>query len=245
MYILEQLKYSAYQPHKLETGRKISAIPKPTNSEHFSMIFPPPNVTGNLHLGHCLTATVQDVIIRSKQQNGFNTQWIFGLDHAGIATQVVVEKILKKELGKSRHEIGRKAFIEEVMKWKSNNSNEIIQDLDKLAASFNWERQYFTMDETHSKAVNEAFIQLFNKGIIYRKSSLINWSCALESAISDIEVENLDIQGTTRLPVPNYDTLITFGTLTEFAYKIVNSNEEIVVATTRPETLLGDVAGTL
>lgn len=208
------------------------------------MIFPPPNVTGNIHLGHCLTATIQDVLVKWKQEQGERTQWIFGVDHAGIATQVVVEKILSKKCGKTRHEIGRDAFLKEVLAWKNEKSKEISENLRKLGASFNWEQEYFTMDKKHSDAVNEAFIRLFEKGVIYRDSSLINWSCSLESAISDVEVENLSIEGKTRLSIPNYESPVTFGALYEIAYKVVGSSEEeVVVATTRPETILGDTAG--
>lgn len=213
-----------------------------SGDETFSMIFPPPNVTGNLHLGHALTATIQDVVIRWKRKQGLDTRWIFGTDHAGIATQVVVEKILQKKYGKSRHDIGREDFLKETWKWKHEKGSTIVNDLKKLGATFNWSREYFTLDKNLSHAVNEAFIRLFERGLIYRDKSLINWSCALESAISDIEVENLEITGTTQIAVPNYDKNVTVGVLTDFAYKIVDSEEEIIVSTTRPETMLGDSA---
>lgn len=206
------------------------------------MLFPPPNVTGNLHLGHALTAVIQDVLVRWKHKKNIRTQWIPGSDHAGIATQVVVEKSLFKKHGKTRHELGRKEFLEEVWKWKHEKGSSISGDLRKLGTSFDWDREYFTMDQNSSNAVNEAFIRLFDKGLIYRDESLVNWSCSLESAISDVEVENLEIHGKTEIAVPNYDRNVQFGVMTNIAYKVVDSDEEVVVATTRPETLLGDVA---
>lgn len=142
----------------------------------------------------------------------------------------------------TRHDIGRRAFLEEVWKWKDEKQSKIASDLRKLGTSFNWESEYFTMNPNLCDAVNEAFIRLFEKGLIYRDVSLINWSCALESAISDVEVDNLEIQGKTEIFVPNYDKNITFGIISDIAYKVVDSNEEIVVSTTRPETMLGDVA---
>jgi len=211
-------------------------------TKRFSMIFPPPNITGNLHLGHALTATIQDVIVRWKRKQGSEIQWIFGTDHAGIATQVVVEKILQKKFGKTRHEIGREDFLKETWKWKLEKGCSIKDDLRKLGTTFNWDKEYFTLDSKLSDCVNEAFIRLFEKNLIYRDNSLINWSCALESAISDIEVENLEVTGTTSMSVPNYDKNVTVGVLTDFAYKIVDSDEEVVVSTTRPETMLGDTA---
>lgn len=206
------------------------------------MVFPPPNVTGNIHLGHALTATIQDVFVRWKQKKNVKTLWIPGSDHAGIATQVVVEKCLFKQQGKTRHDIGRENFLKEVWKWKHEKGSTISHDLKKLGTSFNWEREYFTMDENLCNAVNEAFIRLFDKGLIYRDEALVNWSCTLESAISDVEVENLEIHGKTEIAVPNYEKNVQFGVITNIAYKVIGSNEEIIVATTRPETLLGDVA---
>ncbi|CAG9801397.1 unnamed protein product [Chironomus riparius] len=238
----DQLRISAYQPSRIEDV-EISQVSSNVNeNKRYSMIFPPPNITGNLHLGHALTATIQDVIVRWKRKQGSEIQWIFGTDHAGIATQVVVEKILHKKYGKTRHEIGREEFLREIWNWKLEKDCSIKDDLKKLGTTFNWDKEYFTLDPNLSKAVNEAFIRLFERNLIYRDNSLINWSCALESAISDIEVENLDITGTTQIVVPNYDKNVTVGVLTDFAYKIVDSDDEIVVSTTRPETMLGDTA---
>lgn len=191
-----------------------------TNQEKYSLLFPPPNVTGNIHLGHALTATIQDVLIRWKQKNGAQTVWIPGTDHAGIATQVVVEKILQKELGVRRHDLGREKFIQEVWKWKDEKGSTISNDLKRLGTSFNWDREYFTMNKQLSRAVDMAFIQLFEKGLIYRDKSLINWSCSLESAISDIEVDSFELKGETSIAVPGYDKNIVFGRITDFAYRI-------------------------
>ncbi|XP_061395944.1 valine--tRNA ligase [Musca vetustissima] len=210
----------------------------------FRMLLPPPNVTGSLHLGHALMATIQDVIARQKRQMGYDVLWIPGTDHAGIATQVVVEKKLLKERGISRHQMGREEFLQEVWKWKQEKGGGIVDDLRKLGCTLTWDKEYFTMDERQAYAVNEAFIRLFEEGLIQRKESLVNWSCALESAISDIEVETLDLKGPTELAVPGYDKNITFGRIYDINYKIMNgsSDDYIKVSTTRPETLLGDVA---
>ncbi|TMW41270.1 hypothetical protein DOY81_013650 [Sarcophaga bullata] len=209
----------------------------------YRMLLPPPNVTGSLHLGHALMATVQDVICRQKRQLGYDVVWIPGTDHAGIATQVVVEKKLLKEKGLTRHQIGREEFLKEVWKWKHEKGNGITDDLRKLGCTLTWDREYFTMNKNQAYAVNEAFIRLYEEGLIKRKESLVNWSCALESAISDIEVETVDIKGPTEISVPGYDKNITFGRIYDINYKILGSeNETITVSTTRPETVLGDVA---
>ncbi|KAG5677754.1 hypothetical protein PVAND_007485 [Polypedilum vanderplanki] len=243
VFINKQLKIAAYQPKLIENKNvwNIRNI-RSTSKEKFSMIFPPPNVTGNIHLGHALTATIQDVIIRWKRKQNFDTQWIFGTDHAGIATQLILEKILFKRENKTRHEIGREQFLKETWNWKNEKNSSIKNDLKRLGSTFNWEKEYFTMDQNLSEAVNEAFIRLFDKGLIYRENSLVNWCCSLESAISDVEIESLEVDGKTSISIPNYEKNITVGILTEFAYKIVDSDEEIVVSTTRPETMLADSA---
>lgn len=237
--------FRGYDPKIVEKGN-VSLAPRqeatPGSDEYFSMVFPPPNVTGDIHLGHALTATIQDVLVRWNQKKNIRTQWIPGTDHAGIATQVVVEKTLFKQKGIKRHDIGREAFLREVWKWKELKGSSINGDLKKIGTSFDWDKEYFTMDEKLCHAVDEAFIRLFEKGLIYRDESLINWSCSLESAISDVEVENLEIHGKTEIAVPNYEKNILFGIITQIAYKVVGSDEEVIVATTRPETLLGDVA---
>ncbi|KAJ3664256.1 hypothetical protein Zmor_008439 [Zophobas morio] len=235
----------AYVPHVVD-NEEVDCYnyfaPEIKSKEVFSLILPPPNITGTLHLGHALTTTIQDVIVRWKRMEGVECVWVPGIDHAGIATQVVVEKQLWKEKRQSRHDVGREAFEERVWKWKDEKGRVIENQLRRLGASLDWNRKVFTMDPTQSREVTKAFIELFDSGLIYRADHLVNWSCSLQSAISDIEVDHVEVDGPTPIPVPNYDRPIEFGTLTYFAYKLHNSEEEIVVATTRPETMLGDVA---
>lgn len=213
-----------------------------SDRQKFSLILPPPNVTGHLHLGHAMMTTIQDVLVRWKRSQNFDVTWIPGTDHAGIATQVVVEKMLQKTRNVSRHDIGRNEFVNEVWKWRTEKAGAIRNDLQRLGAELDWSREYFTMDEAQCKAVSEAFVQLYKQNLIYRGRMLVNWSCALRSTISDIEVENVEVAGPTKITVPGYDKPVVFGEIFEVAYKICDSDEEIVVATTRPETLLGDVA---
>ncbi|XP_030572410.1 valine--tRNA ligase, mitochondrial [Drosophila novamexicana] len=215
----------------------------------YRMILPPPNVTGNLHLGHALNATVQDVIARQERQLGYEVEWVPGTDHAGIATQVVVERTLAATKGITRQEIGRTAFLEEVWKWKAEKGAGIVQDLRQLGCTLNWEHVYFTMDTKQALAVNVAFERLFDEGLIKRRNSLVNWSCALRSAISDIEVETMEVKEPIEIAVPGYDHNVLFGRIFDIAYRVVGGQteedgtaEEIVVSTTRPETILGDVA---
>uniref|UniRef100_A0A8C6KKB5 valine--tRNA ligase n=1 Tax=Nothobranchius furzeri TaxID=105023 RepID=A0A8C6KKB5_NOTFU len=203
----------------------------------FMMCIPPPNVTGSLHLGHALTNAIQDCLTRWHRMRGETTLWNPGCDHAGIATQVVVEKKLMRERGLSRHDLGREKFIEEVWKWKNEKGDRIYHQLKKLGSSLDWDRACFTMDPKLSYAVQEAFIRMHDEGVIYRSKRLVNWSCTLNSAISDIEVDKKELTGRTLLPVPGYKEKVEFGVLVSFAYK-----EEVVVATTRIETMLGDTA---
>ncbi|XP_062542934.1 valine--tRNA ligase [Armigeres subalbatus] len=239
---------SAYQPARVEANNRVNvfgAKRAPSNRENdrkFSLLLPPPNVTGELHLGHALTCSIQDVLVRWKEKQGFVGLWIPGMDHAGIATQVVVEKKVRKERSLGRHDLGREAFLAEIWKWKQEKGLSIAEDLKRMGTRMDWDRQYFTMDERQTEAVGEAFQRLFEKGLIYREKSLVNWSCSLESAISDIEVENVEISGPTLVDVPGYERKITFGEMVDIAYKVQGSFEEIVVSTTRPETMLGDVA---
>ncbi len=226
--------------NELSTEKK-PAI-KRTDQQKFSLILPPPNVTGHLHLGHAMMATIQDVLVRWKRSQNFDVSWIPGTDHAGIATQVVVEKMLKKMRNISRHDIGRNEFLDEVWKWRKEKAGTIKKDLMRIGAGLNWSKEYFTMDEAQSEAVRTAFVRLYNQNLIYRGNMLVNWSCTLESTISDIEVENVEVNGPTKISVPGYDSLITFGEIFEIAYKICDSDDEIIISTTRPETLLGDVA---
>jgi valyl-tRNA synthetase len=191
----------------------------------YSIILPPPNVTGSLHLGHALDHTIQDLLIRWKRMSGFNTLWLPGTDHAGIATQAVVEKELKKQ-GINRHDMGRSAFVEKVWEWKHQYGDRIYTQMKKLGDSCDWDRATFTLDENVSKAVRKVFVHLYKKGWIYRGQRLVNWSTPLESAISDLEVEFQQIK----------------GTLFHIQYPLEDGSGLLTVATTRPETMLGDSA---
>ncbi len=191
----------------------------------FCIILPPPNVTGSLHMGHGVDHTIQDTLIRWKRMNGFNTLWLPGTDHAGIATQAVVEKELKKT-GITRHQLGREEFVKKVWEWKTQYGGRIYDQMRRLGDSCDWDRSVFTLDEGVSKAVRKVFTTLYKKNLIYKGTRLVNWSPPLESAISDLEVEFKE----------------TKGTLWTLKYKVSNSEEFLEVATTRPETLLGDTA---
>jgi valyl-tRNA synthetase len=191
----------------------------------FSVVLPPPNVTGALHIGHALNSTLQDVTCRWKRMKGYEVCWVPGTDHAGIATQWVVEKQLARE-GLTRHDVGRKEFLERVWKWKEQYGNRIINQLKKLGTSCDWKRERFTMDEGFSKAVRRAFVTLYKEGLIYRGKRLINWCPRCHTALSDLEVEHEEVK----------------GNLWYIRYPFVDGEGYIVVATTRPETLLGDVA---
>nr|XP_033334868.1 valine--tRNA ligase isoform X1 [Megalopta genalis] len=225
---------------KPEYGGK--AISEPNPKGKFIMVIPPPNVTGVLHLGHALTNAVQDAITRWNRMKGRTTLWNPGCDHAGIATQVVVEKKLWKEQQKSRHDIGREKFIEKVWNWKEEKGHRIYLQLKRLGGSFDWDRACFTMDPKLCNAVTEAFIRLHDEGVIYRSNRLVNWSCTLKSAISDIEVDKVELTGRTLFSIPGYQEKVEFGVLVLFAYEVIGTKERIVVATTRIETMLGDTA---
>lgn len=225
---------------KPEYGRKDISEENPKGN--FIMVIPPPNVTGFLHLGHALTNAVEDAITRWNRMKGRTTLWNPGCDHAGIATQVVVEKRLWKEEKKSRHDIGREEFIKKIWKWKHEKGDRIYSQLRKIGGSFDWSRACFTMDPKLCKAVTEAFVRLHDQGVIYRSNRLVNWSCALKSAISDIEVDKIELQGRTLLSIPGYEKKVEFGVLVSFAYQLVDSEDKIIVATTRIETMLGDTA---
>lgn len=191
----------------------------------FSIILPPPNVTGFLHIGHALDHTIQDMLIRWKRMNGYNTMWLPGTDHAGIATQSVVERELKKT-GVTRHELGREKFVEKVWEWKHQYGNRIYSQMRRLGDSCDWDRAVFTLDEGVSKAVRKVFVTLHKKGLIYRGQRLVNWSGPLETAISDLEVEHRQIK----------------GSLFHINYPLEDGSGVLTVATTRPETMLGDTA---
>jgi valyl-tRNA synthetase len=192
----------------------------------FSIILPPPNVTGFLHMGHALDHTIQDVMIRWKRMSGFNAMWLPGTDHAGIATQTVVERELKKTQNVTRHQLGREKFVEKIWEWKNQYGDRICNQMRRLGDSVDWERNTFTLDEGVSKAVRKVFVSLHKKGWIYRGQRLVNWSGPLETAISDLEVEHKQVK----------------GALYHIQYPVDGSSETLTVATTRPETMLGDTA---
>ncbi|XP_052146123.1 valine--tRNA ligase, mitochondrial 1-like [Oryza glaberrima] len=208
----------------------------------FVIVLPPPNVTGALHIGHALTVAIEDSMIRWRRMSGYNALWVPGVDHAGIATQVVVEKKLMRERNLTRHDIGREEFVSEVLKWKDEYGGTILNQLRRLGASLDWSRECFTMDKPRSKAVTEAFVRLYKQGLIYRDYRLVNWDCTLRTAISDVEVDYLEIKEETMLKVPGYNTTVQFGVLISFAYPLEEGLGEIIVATTRIETMLGDTA---
>ena len=213
-------KWYSFWEHRGFFHAEINAEKKP-----FSVVIPPPNVTGSLTMGHVMDNTPQDIVVRWRRMQGRETLWIPGTDHAGIATQNVVEKHLAKE-GKSRHDLGREQFLEHVWDWKKNYGGRITQQLKRLGCSCDWQRERFTMDEGLSAAVQEAFIRLFEKGLIYRGKYIINWCPRCQTALSDEEVEHKEMQ----------------GNLWYIKYPVQNSDEHVVVATTRPETMLGDTA---
>ncbi|KAL1130732.1 hypothetical protein AAG570_011973 [Ranatra chinensis] len=223
-----------------EYGRSSALESNPKGK--FVMVIPPPNVTGSLHLGHALTNAVEDALTRWNRMNGKTVLWNPGCDHAGIATQVVVERKLWREESKTRHDLGRKAFVDKIWQWKNEKGERIYHQLRRLGSSPDWSRTAFTMDPKLCKAVVEAFVRLHDDGEIYRSNRLVNWSCTLKSAISDIEVDKVELTGRTFLSIPNYSEKVEFGVLVSFAYMAEDGKEEVVVATTRVETMLGDVA---
>jgi len=211
----------------------------------FTIVIPPPNVTGTLHIGHALTNSIQDTLVRWHRMRGERTLWVPGMDHAGISCQVVVEKKLMKDEGLTRHDLGREKFVEKVWEWKREYGGTIVNQLRRLGSSVDWSREVFTMDEIRSRAVTETFVRLHEKGLIYRDNRLVNWCCTLRTAISDIEVDYIDIDGPTRMRVPGHDKTYPFGELVHFAYKVVDPekpDDEVVCATTRIETMLADTA---
>jgi valyl-tRNA synthetase len=196
-----------------------------SDAEPFCIVIPPPNVTGVLHMGHALTFAIQDLIIRWKRMCGFNTLWLPGTDHAGIATQMVVERELQKN-GSSRFDLGRKAFLDEVWKWKDASHVRITEQMTALGVSVDWDRERFTLDDGLSRAVRTVFVSLYREGLIYRAQRMVNWSPAIRTVLSDLEVEEKEIK----------------GHLWHIAYPVNGSDERLIVATTRPETMFGDTA---
>jgi valyl-tRNA synthetase len=198
--------------------------------ESYSLMIPPPNVTGSLHMGHAFQQTIMDALTRYKRMQGNNTLWQVGTDHAGIATQMVVERKLAEKNGPTRKELGREAFIDKIWEWKAESGNTITNQMRRLGASVDWDRERFTMDKGLSNAVNEVFVRLHSENLIYRGKRLVNWDPKLLTAISDLEVENKDKKGY----MWHFRYPLTDGTQT------AQGNDYLVVATTRPETMLGD-----
>src|SRR4051794_33533904 len=231
---LEQLRErTRYTPEDVEPGvfRRWDEAgvfhfePRGDAGENFSIAIPPPNVTGVLHMGPALTGSIQDPLIRLRRMQGRRSKWIFGTDHAGIATQVQVEKQLAAE-GTSRQEIGREAFVEQVWKWREQYGSTIVEQLKRLGASADYEDERFTMDEEYVRAVTHVFVRLYEKGLIYRDNYMVNWDPGLGSAISDLEVEQRSVE----------DVLYSID------YPLESGSGSITVATVRPETILADTA---
>ncbi len=225
----------AYEPGAIEARwaefwvkEKLFDAPNPEPGDprpRFTLLLPPPNVTGRLHMGHMLNQTQMDIIVRWHRMRGFLTLWLPGTDHASIATQMMVERQLATEK-KTRQDLGREAFIERVWEWKRHYGGAILEQMKRLGASVDWDREYFTMDENISSAVREAFVRLYEDGLIYRGMYIVNWCPRCGTAISDLEVKHEEVP----------------GKLYEIRYPVVGSDEFITVATTRPETMLGDTA---
>ncbi|MGB3067094.1 MAG: valine--tRNA ligase [Ottowia sp.] len=193
--------------------------------ENFAIQLPPPNVTGTLHMGHAFNQTIMDSLTRYHRMRGFNTLWVPGTDHAGIATQIVVERQLQEQK-QSRHDLGRKNFVARVWEWKQQSGDTITRQMRRMGASVDWDHEYFTMDDKLNKVVTETFVQLYEQGLIYRGKRLVNWDPELKTAVSDLEVESEEEE----------------GFLWHIAYPLADGGGQLVVATTRPETMLGDVA---
>jgi valyl-tRNA synthetase len=196
----------------------------------YTIVIPPPNVTGSLHMGHALSYTLEDILTRWRRMQGKKTLWVPGTDHAGIATQMVVERKLRTEQKKSRHDLGREKFLEEVWKWKAQYGDRIVEQLRTMGCSVDWKRFKFTMDPELSRSVREAFVRLHDEKLIYRAERLVNWCPSCHTALSDLEVEHDDPATAPK------------GELWSFAYPLADGTGELVVATTRPETMLGDTA---
>ena len=221
----------------------INEAKKNPRDKNFIMLLPPPNVTGSLHLGHTLMGAIEDAIIRYKRLKGYCALWVPGTDHAGIATQSVVEKKIFKEEGKYRTDFKREDFIKKVWDWKKKYGDRIMEQFRRLGVSFDLSRYFFTMDEKRGEGVKEAFIQLYEKGKLYRAKRMVNWCCALQTAISDVEIEDLVIEKPTLLSIPLHSGKYEFGVLIDFAYRFKDDpSKEIIVSTTRIETMLGDTA---
>jgi valyl-tRNA synthetase len=224
---------TTYQPHEVEAKWSRRWVERDyyragvrKDKPVYSIMIPPPNVTGMLHIGHALDFTLQDILVRMKRMQGYDTLWLPGTDHAGIATQTKVEQTLREQEGLTRYDLGREKFLERVWAWKETYANRIREQWGKLGLSLDYSRERFTLDEGLSRAVREVFVRLYNKGLIYRGKYIINWDPVSRTALSDIEVEYKEVQ----------------GKLYHLRYPLKDGGGHIVVATTRPETMLGDTA---
>src|SRR5262245_59347074 len=201
-----------------------------SRDQRFSMVIPPPNVTGALHLGHALNNTLQDILVRQKRMAGFNAFWLVGTDHAGIATQATVEKTIRKDEGKSRHDLGRDELVRRIWEWKEKYGSRIVEQLKLMGCSCDYQRERFTLDEGCAKAVRETFFKLFRDGLIYRGKRLVNWDTQLQTAVADDEVYHETVK----------------GHFYHLKYPIIDPKPgeptHVHVATTQPETMLGDTA---
>ena len=230
---MAQEKRPSYDPHAIEekwyqyweSHDLFRTEPHPDKEPHV-IVMPPPNVTGRLHMGHALQDTIQDAITRIRRMKGDEALWLPGMDHAGIATQNVVERTLKETEGKNRHDLGREAFVDRVWQWKEEYGGIILQQKRRLGDSADWSKERFTMDEGFSRAVQEVFVRLYDEGLIYRGEYLINWCPVDMTAISDEEVDNVERD----------------GHLWYINYPLASGEGHITIATTRPETMLGDSA---
>ncbi|MEO0532061.1 MAG: class I tRNA ligase family protein, partial [Planctomycetota bacterium] len=216
----EEKRFFNADPQKVLSGEK----------QPYSVVIPPPNVTGALHLGHALNNTLQDILCRYKRMRGYEVLWVPGTDHAGIATQAVVERRILAEEGKSRHDLGREGLVDRIWDWKAQYEERITGQLKQLGCSCDWERQRFTLDDTCARAVRETFFKLFSDGKVYRGKRLVNWDTFLQTAVSDDEVFHEEKK----------------GHFWSFHYPVIDPQpgepETVTIATTRPETMLGDTA---
>ncbi|OQS06811.1 valyl-tRNA synthetase [Thraustotheca clavata] len=244
--VIDSPMEATYNPLQVEEGWQSwwqEHRASPDAKKHFTMLLPPPNITGALHIGHALTATIQDAVARWHRMRGFDVRWIPGLDHAGIATQSVVEKKLWSQKKLTRHDIGREAFLKQVEAWYDTYGSRILAQLDRLGAVLNHDHKFFTLDPPRSKAVIDAFVRLYEKGLIYRNRRMVNWCPTLQTAISDIEVDSVSLTKRTMLTLPGRTQPVEFGVMYRILYKVADEENMFVqVDTTRPETILGDVA---
>jgi len=255
---LNNIISSSYEPSKVEqdwyTWWEEKGLFKgedgtKSNKPHYTILLPPPNVTGSLHIGHALTASIQDSLCRYKKMSGYNVLWVPGVDHAGISTQVAVEKKIAQKEGKTRHDLGREEFLKRVWEWKEEYGNRIDQQMKAMGSMTDWSRKVFTMDSQFSSAVLECFVRLAKDGLIYRDAKLVNWCPQLNTAISDIEVEHVSLKKKTKVMVPScQEKSFDFGVIHTFKYPVISSpgSTDIIgyinVSTTRLETMLGDTA---